>query len=78
MKNDTNIKVPKKYHHMIEEIYQDSDGYWAVTSEGYYAAGTDPCPGLHTIHEDTHKEILEQIRMIKPCDCDECKNLKNG
>lgn len=66
MKNETKIRVPKKYHKMIQEIYHDSDGYWCYTAEGYYAAGMDGYDVCHTIHEDTVIELLEQIRQIKP------------
>lgn len=76
MKNRTVVNVPKMYHPMIKEIYHDSDGYWVHTERGFYAAGTDPWPGLHTIHEDTQRELLAQIRAIKPCDCDYCKGLE--
>jgi hypothetical protein len=75
MKNSTTIKVPKKYHKMIQQIYHDSDGYWVYTEKGYYATGIDK--ECHTIHEDTHQEILRQIRMIKPCDCNYCKGLED-
>jgi len=73
MKNETSIKVPKKYHKMIEEIYHDSDGYWCHTEKGYYAAGMDN--ECHTIHEDTHAYVLAQIRQIKSgCTCKECNS----
>ncbi len=75
MINLTSIKVPKKYHEMIEEIFHDSDGYWCYTERGYQAAGTDR--GLHVIHEDTHREVLDQIRQIEPCDCEYCKGLRD-
>jgi len=72
MKNSTNIKIPKKYHKMIKNLYHDGDGYWLNTNKGYYAAGTDfEC---HVIHVDTQAEILEQIQLIKSCDCDYCKS----
>ena len=73
MINNTNIKVPKKYHHMIDEIYQDEDGYWCETAKGYQAASVDR--ECHTIHEDTQKEILFHIKYIKPCNCDDCKKI---
>jgi len=65
MKNSTNIKIAKKYEPMVKEIYHDSDGYWVYTAEGYYAAGMGCCDECHTIHEDTVKELLWQIRQIK-------------
>lgn len=69
MKNETSIRIPKKYQKMIKEIYHDSDGYWAYTEKGYFVEGM----GCHTIHEDTHKEFLEMMRTIKICNCEECK-----
>ena len=70
MNNETNIKLPKKYYTMIDEMYKDEDGYWVYTSKGYYAAGMDK--DCHTIHEDRQTELLQQIRRIEPCDCDDC------
>lgn len=69
MKNDTTIKVPKKYQHMIEIIYKDSDGYWAETKDGYFFPNME----CHTAHEDTQTELLAEIRTISVCDCEECK-----
>lgn len=68
MKNTTNIKVPKKYHHMLDEIFQDSDGYWAYSKNGYYFKNTD----CHTACEDTQKELLLNIRTLDKCTCEEC------
>lgn len=66
MENNTNMKIPKKYHPMISNIDHDSDGYWVWISDGYYAGGMGGYDEIHVIHEDTQKEIMEQIRMIKP------------
>jgi len=72
MKNSTNIKIAKKYEDMIREIYCDEDGYWVCLNKGYYAAGVDfEC---HTIHEDEQKEVIRQIRLIKPCKCNFCNS----
>lgn len=68
MKNQTTIIIPKKYQHMIDEIYHDSDGYWCYTAYGFYS----PYMDCHTIHEDTQADILSRVRGIEPCDCDEC------
>lgn len=70
MKNETNIKVPKKYAGKLDEIYLDCDGYWAHTKKGYMVAGM----GSHTAHESTQQELLGMIRTIKKCDCEECSN----
>lgn len=69
MKNLTNIQVPLKYQNMLEEIYHDSDGYWAYTKDGFYFKDM----GCHTAHEDTQKDLLRVIRSLQPCNCDDCK-----
>jgi hypothetical protein len=69
MDNTTNIKIPKKYQHMLLELYQDSDGYWCYSADGYYF----PDMECHTAHEWTVKDLLNVIRTVKPCFCDECK-----
>ena len=65
MKNATTIKVPKKYEHMIEEIWTEDDGwfgnglsYWVSIADGFYS----PEMYSHTLHESTQKEILRLIR----------------
>lgn len=70
MKNSTTIRVPKKYHHMITEIYKDEDGYWAASSNGYMFSLSE----CHTAHEETHKDLLRVIRSLTSCDCEECRN----
>lgn len=65
MNNATNICIPKKYHDSIREIYKDQDGYWVVLNTGYYASGLGGYDEAHTIHEDTVKELLKQVRQIK-------------
>lgn len=72
MVNNTNMRIPKKYHKMIEQITYDSDGYWCTTEIGYYASGVDEAS--HVIHEYTREEVMEQIRDIKPCNCYNCIN----
>ena len=66
MKNSTNIKIPKKFHSMIDEMYEDQDGYWCHVANGYYASGMDGYDVCHTIHEDDIPEFLRQIKLIKP------------
>ena len=66
MVNETSIRVPKKYQHMIDEIYQDPDGYWCCLNQGWRS----PSTGCHTIHEDSQPEVLRCIREVIPCpDC---------
>lgn len=69
MKNTTNIKIPKKYQHMIDEIFHDSDGYWGYTKNGYKFDDTE----CHTAHGNTQSELLQDIRSLTKCDCSECK-----
>lgn len=73
MKNTTNIKVPKKYQFMIQEIDKDDDGYWAYSKWGFQFKGM----GCHTAHEDTQTELLSMIRTLERCDCENCKNNSN-
>jgi hypothetical protein len=60
--------IPKKYMEHIDEVYKDSDGWWAYTKKGFQFAGM----GCHTAHEDTQHELLKMIRTMEPCDCDQC------
>jgi len=66
--NSTTIKIPAKYANMLEEVFKDSDGYWAYTAKGFHS----PQMGCHTIHEDTQADLMRVIRGVKPCDCVEC------
>lgn len=50
--------IPKKYRGMIEEVYKDSDGYWAYAREGYIFRATD----CGTAHGETQAEFLRDIR----------------
>lgn len=61
MRNETTIKVPKKYEGMIELIEKDCDGYWAYAKEGYRFAGME----CGTAHEFTQKELLAMIRTLE-------------
>lgn len=72
MKNTTKIKVHKKYQDRIEEVFNDSDGYWC-----YLRGWCWDDPGLHVIHEDTQKEVLECIRQTKPCTCNYCRGIED-
>ena len=59
--NNTTIKIPKKYQHMLEEVDQDDDGYWAYAREGYIF----PEMGCRTAHEYTQKDLLAMIRTLQ-------------
>ena len=63
--------VPKKYMENMDEVFKDSDGYWAYTKKGFRFAETE----CHTAHGNTQKEILSDIRSMEPCDCDECMGI---
>lgn len=71
MKNETKIKIPKKYYDRIKEIYYDDDGYWVNLNKGWSYDGY----GSHTIHSDTQQQVLKCIRDTELCDCDYCKKL---
>jgi hypothetical protein len=73
LKNNTKMKIPKKYMPMIDELYKDGEGYWCYSKEGYYFE--EMGQGCHTAHEDTQHEIYLVIRTLKPCECAECKEI---
>lgn len=60
MLNQTNINIPKKYHHMIKEIYCDCDGYWLITNRGFI----DSDMGTHGLHCETVKELLISLKQL--------------
>ncbi len=68
MKNLTKVKVPKKHQHKIELLEKDSDGYWAYLKPGFISDME-----THMVHEDTVKELMEGIRGIEECDCEDCQ-----
>ena len=69
MKNNTSIKVPKKYQHMIKEICHDEDGWWVCTKRGFYVE----YEGLHCMSFDTRKALERYIRTIGVCHCEDCE-----
>lgn len=76
MNNQTKIKIPKKYESMLDEVFHDSDGYWAISKKGYRFEQTE----CHTAHDHTQKFLMEYIRSLEVCDCDDCldNHSKNG
>jgi hypothetical protein len=54
----------------IAREYRDSDGYWIELAPGWK---TDDC---HTIHEDTRRSALAKLRLVRPCDCAQCKQMR--
>lgn len=43
-------------HPLVEELYQDSDGYWANLIDGYV------CSGVCAIHESSLSAIWSALR----------------
>lgn len=72
MKNETTIKVPKKYASMIRELVVDFDGYrnqYEILAEkGFMFAAT----GTHIAFEETQADALKTIRTVSACTCKEC------
>lgn len=60
MKNQTSIKVPKKYQGAIDEIIKDVEGYWVYLNDGYKSSDTM----TYTIHEYTQKDVLKSLQTI--------------
>ena len=76
MNNTTNIKVPKKYQHMLDTIeFEPAEGgYWAYAKEGYEFG----CMTAHTAHEYNQKDMLDAIRTLRECECHECQQEDNS
>lgn len=64
--NKTTIKIPKKYHEFIEEVFQDSDGYWIHVKNEFTLANTDF--NVQIVKCDTQKQVLEEVRYIRKVD----------
>lgn len=71
MKNNTKMRIAKKYAHAIEEIHKDMDGVWAYTVPGWKFGSTD----CHTAMEYTQKDLRKEISTVTECDCKECQSL---
>lgn len=64
MKNNTNIRIPKKYENVITEVWSEismGDGYWASLKECCICDDTE----CHWVHEDTVKEFLHSLKSIR-------------
>lgn len=71
MKNETNMKIAKKYQPFIHEIwYEGEDGYWANLLECCICGDTE----CHYVHEWTQKEFLTSLRSIRVMSEDEYIN----
>lgn len=73
-KNNTKMKVPFKYQHMLAEIDNEGkgSGIWAYSKEGYQFGVT----GSHTLHEYNQKDLMAGIRTLQECECNECKKVR--
>jgi len=63
------MKIPKKFLHMVTEIEDDrgeNNGWWIYLKDGYRC---DISAAPHTIHENTVKECIAQLRETIPCFC---------
>lgn len=76
MKNNTKMKVAKKYESMLEEISAEQYGHkvhevqtWAYSKDGFKFGSSD----CHTENGMTQKELYKAIQTLQPCDCEECK-----
>ena len=69
-KNNTKMKVPFKYQHMLQEIDNEGrdSGIWAYSKEGYQFGVT----GSHTLHEYNQKDLMAGIRTLRKCECKDC------
>lgn len=68
-------KDPRVYEAWSEK--SSGDGYWVTLKTGFADMGFDPWEPTHTIHEWTIKDILIRMRDVKPCQCRDCKILKD-
>lgn len=61
-------RLAQKYRQLIQEEWQDSDGYWIALAPGYMD-GTNPW--CHQIHEDDVNFAYDILRLAVPCTCPE-------
>jgi|1_EtaG_2_1085319.scaffolds.fasta_scaffold00681_16 hypothetical protein len=68
--------------HIVESVEIEEDE-WGEAHEGPWSMWIYFQPGwintateCHMIHEPTAKCVLEHATMIKPCDCDDCTELR--
>lgn len=75
MKNNTKMKIAKKYQHMLEEISAENDGLytmtWAYSKDGYMFGSS----GNHTENGYTQRELYKAIQTLQKCDCKACKKV---
>lgn len=66
--------IPKKYQAVLDEVYKDSDGWWAYTKTGYFFEAME----CHTAHENSQVELMKVIRTIRPCTCESCEEARKN
>lgn len=78
MKNNTKMKIAKKYQHMLEEISAEQYGYkvhevqtWAYSKDGYMFGSS----GCHTENGLTQRELYKAIQTLQKCDCKACEKV---
>lgn len=78
MKNNTTLKIPKKYQGRIDEIDRencdDSESNFAyvIALKDGWCAGDNY--GVHSLIEYNQKDALDRLRNTIKCDC--CKECK--
>lgn len=69
-------------HPLIVAEFDCGDGYSTDSGFAYdilLRAGWSMCDDyVHTLIEPTVKDMLRQLRAVRPCDCDECKRILAG
>lgn len=58
----------KNHSSIIDEYYTDCNGHWAHTKHGWRFDLTE----CHTIRRDTVKQLIDEMRHVSPCSCEEC------
>lgn len=68
--------VPKKYRIRIAH-WDDERGIGnsliVSLKDGWHWAGINPTPGNHVEGFDTVKEVVDELRNTKPCECETCR-----
>ncbi len=66
-------RLKRRYPGMIEEVsYEGEDGTWLYLVPGWKR---EPCDEVHSVHEWNSRDLIDAMKRIVPCGCDECKRL---
>ncbi len=81
----TLLKLKRRYPNIISHITDETkqggsnecfprqgDGYWIYLKPGYICESLE----CHFVHEWTVKDCLEAFKSVKPCHCNDCKEMK--